>query len=351
MIEETLRHLDALVGFDTQNPPRTPDLGIFDYIRAQLPDFSFSVTDHGHGSVSLHGRRGAPRILFNVHLDTVPVAAGYTANPHALRVTETRAIGLGACDIKGSAAALITAARQAKGDAAFLFTTDEEAGQSTCVRRFCDGPKEYDLVIVGEPTQGRAVLEHRGILTARADFVGISGHASSGRADTDSAVHHAIDWTHAVLQEFRSSHALTYKNLNGLRYTIGRIEGGVKPNMIASDATILLGFRPLPGMDAHAYLAKLAQAEPAPANCTPGFYGPPLPAPGHPTADDHVDALGLPKGAPVDFWTEASLFSEAGYHALVFGPGDIAQAHTADEWVSLDDLASVTKQYTRILSR
>lgn len=55
-------------------------------------------------------------------------------------------------------------------------------------------------------------------------------------------------------------------------------------------------------------------------------------------ARDLAEELGLPVGNAVDFWTEASLFSEAGLTALVFGPGDIAQAHTADEWVSLAQL-------------
>jgi acetylornithine deacetylase len=51
-----------------------------------------------------------------------------------------------------------------------------------------------------------------------------------------------------------------------------------------------------------------------------------------------ADELGLPVGSAVDFWTEASLFSAAGLTALVYGPGDIAQAHSADEWVALSQL-------------
>ena len=53
---------------------------------------------------------------------------------------------------------------------------------------------------------------------------------------------------------------------------------------------------------------------------------------------------------PVDFWTEAALFSEAGLDAIVYGPGDIAQAHTAGEWVALADLATALEAYDRILA-
>ena len=61
------------------------------------------------------------------------------------------------------------------------------------------------------------------------------------------------------------------------------------------------------------------------------------------------DELGLPIGNAVDFWTEASLFSQAGLTALVYGPGDIAQAHTADEFVTLDQLQRYAGTITRLL--
>jgi len=86
------------------------------------------------------------------------------------------------------------------------------------------------------------------------------------------------------------------------------------------------------------------------------FRGPSLPAGDIAQAEerrlaarDLADELGLPIGNAVDFWTEASLFSAAGYTALVYGPGDIAQAHTADEWVALSQLDEVANTYLRIM--
>ncbi|MDE2315577.1 MAG: M20/M25/M40 family metallo-hydrolase, partial [Xanthomonadaceae bacterium] len=119
LLLSTLEHLKALVSFDTRNPPRAITTGgIFDYVRAQLPGFAITVTDHGAGAVSLHAVRGQPKLLFNVHLDTVPDSPAWTANPHELRVTDDRAIGLGACDIKGAAAALLAVANVSDGDMA-----------------------------------------------------------------------------------------------------------------------------------------------------------------------------------------------------------------------------------------
>jgi acetylornithine deacetylase len=66
-------------------------------------------------------------------------------------------------------------------------------------------------------------------------------------------------------------------------------------------------------------------------------------------ARDLADELDLPVGNAVDFWTEASLFSRAGLTALVYGPGDIAQAHSADEWVGLDQLQRYANTIERIL--
>src|SRR6476469_382767 len=137
MREAVLRHLEALVAFDTRNPPRAIDTGgIFDYLREQLAGFDIDVVDHGAGAVSMLSMRGRPTRLFNVHLDTVPSSAGWSADPLRLRTDGDRAIGLGACDIKGAAAGLLAAAATTAGDATFMFTTDEEANDARCIRGF-----------------------------------------------------------------------------------------------------------------------------------------------------------------------------------------------------------------------
>ena len=73
MLSDVLRHLDALVSFDTRNPPRLIGTGgIFDYLRVQLPGFRIDLIDHGDGAVSMLAVRGQPTRVFNVHIDTVP---------------------------------------------------------------------------------------------------------------------------------------------------------------------------------------------------------------------------------------------------------------------------------------
>ena len=360
LLDTTLAHLRALVACDTRNPPRVIDTGgIFDYLRGQLNGFDFTVTDHGAGAVSLFARRGKPRLLFNVHLDTVPASAGWTRDPFDLAVTGDHAIGLGACDIKGAAAALLAAAAHARGDAAFLFTSDEEANDARCIAAFLAQSHPFDGVIVAEPTRGEAVLAHRGISSVAMRFSGRAGHASSGSASGDSALHQAIRWGSRVLDFVDSQSHQRFGGLTGLRFNVGRIEGGIKANVIAPSAEIKFGFRPLPSMDTDELLAAFrACADPAAAEFVETFRGAPLPSGGVALAEskrlaarDLADELNLPIANAVDFWTEAALFSAAGYSTFVYGPGDIAQAHSADEFVDLSQLQQITENYVRIIDR
>ncbi|MEP6906878.1 MAG: acetylornithine deacetylase [Pseudoxanthomonas sp.] len=358
MLDSVLKHLEALVSFDTRNPPRAITTGgIFDYIRVQLPDFNVEVVDHGAGAVSLFAVRGQPTRVFNVHLDTVPSSPAWTADPLTLRVTTDRAIGLGACDIKGAAAALIAAAQVTQGDAAFLFTSDEEANDPRCIAAFLGRDHGFSEAIIAEPTQGQAVLAHRGISAVRMAFKGQAGHASAENALSLSAVHNAMRWGTDALDYVKAQHHLRFGGLTGLRFNIGRVEGGIKANMIAPSAEVRFGFRPLPSQDLdvlHAQFRALANAD-ALAEYEETFRGPSLPSGDVARAEerrlaarDLADELGLPVGSAVDFWTEASLFSAAGLTALVYGPGDIAQAHAADEWVSLEQLQGYADTVQRI---
>ncbi len=359
MLDDVLQHLQALVSFDTRNPPRSIDTGgIFDYLRAQLPGFVCTVTDHGAGAVSLLAVRGAPSRVFNVHLDTVPSSEAWTDDPLKLRIAHGKAIGLGACDIKGAAAGLIVAARRTRGDAAFLFTTDEEANDARCIAAFLATDHGFREAIVAEPTQCEAVLAHRGIASVLMRFRGSAGHASGANALQANALHHAMRWGAQALAFVESEAHRRFGGLTGLRFNIGRVEGGIKANVIAPSAEVRFGFRPLPSQaidDLHAQFRACAAAETL-AHYEETFRGPSLPAGDVASAEerrlaarDLADELDLPIGNAVDFWTEASLFSAAGLTAFVYGPGDIAQAHTADEWVALDQLERYTATIVRII--
>ena len=359
MLDNVLRHLEALVSFDTRNPPRLIGTGgIFDYLRAQLPGFRIDVVDHGAGAVSLLAVRGTPHRVFNVHLDTVPASDGWSADPLRLRVSDERAIGLGACDIKGAAAGLLHAVAASSGDAALLFTSDEEANDPRCIAGFLGTKHGFDQAIVAEPTRCEAVLAHRGISSVLLRFQGEAGHASGANALAANALHQAMRWGANALALVEGEASARFGGMTGLRFNIGKVEGGIKANVIAPSAEVRFGFRPLPSHDVDVLHARLGACASAGAleRYEETFRGPPLPAGDIAAAEerrlaarDLADELGLAIGSAVDFWTEASLFSQAGLTAFVYGPGDIAQAHTADEWVALDQLHRYTESVTRIL--
>ncbi|RZA21308.1 MAG: acetylornithine deacetylase [Lysobacteraceae bacterium] len=359
MLDVVLRHLEALVSFDTRNPPRAIRTdGIFDYLRAQLPGFRIELVDHGEGAVSMLAVRGNPVRVFNVHLDTVPSSEAWSADPLKLRVTGDRAIGLGACDIKGAAAGLLAAANATSGDAAFLFSTDEEANDPRCIAAFLESEHGFVEAIIAEPTRCEAVLAHRGISSVLLKFKGEAGHASGANAMQASALHQAMRWGGNALDLVESEARARFGGLTGLRFNIGKVEGGIKANVIAPSAEVRFGFRPLPSHDIDALHVRFGTCATAGAleRYVETFRGPSLPGGDIAGAEerrlaarDLADELQLPIGNAVDFWTEASLFSQAGLTAFVYGPGDIAQAHTADEWVQLSQLQRYADSITRIL--
>jgi acetylornithine deacetylase len=358
LLEAALSHLCVLVACDTRNPPRAIDGTIFDYIESVLPGFHCERTDYGDGAITLHAVRGTPSLLFNVHLDTVPRSPAWSRNPFDLMVTDGNAIGLGACDIKGGAAALIAAANASHGDCGLLFSTDEEANDPRCVHGFLAGTHGYSEVIVTEPTRCRAVLAHRGIASALVHFHGDAGHASASMPR--SALHAAIRWGGRALEHVESLANERFGDLAGLRFNIGRIEGGIKANVVAPGAELRFGFRPLPSQSSDALLADFKAMADADSllSFERTFHGDPLPAGGGAVAASRNDAarelaqsLQLEIAPAVDFWTEAALFSAAGLTALVYGPGDIAQAHSADEWVRLSELHEAVQTYRRVIDR
>jgi acetylornithine deacetylase len=132
---------------------------------------------------------------------------------------------------------------------------------------------------------------------------------------------------------------------------LGLVEGGIKPNIIADHAQVKFGMRPLPGQSFDGLLSEFkTQTVENNAKFTAGFVAPALPASGDVSeAELFAGELGLTLSPPVNFWTEASLFSEAGYRAIVYGPGNIADAHQPNESVDLGELNQALIDFKKII--
>jgi acetylornithine deacetylase len=311
--------------------------------------FEIRTWDHGDGHVSWLAVRGRPRLLFNVHLDTVPVGDDWSSDPHELLVRDGRAFGRGSCDIKGAAAALLEIAAAGAPNLALLFTTDEEGEGGCCVDRFIEAglAEPFEQVLVAEPTRCRAVLAHRGFLSVKGWFDGTPGHSSEARALEENAIHGMARWAGAALEVARGLKSSAEDP--GSCFNMGRIEGGTKSNVIAGRGFVHWSARLGPGESNRAFLESLEACVPegVRARWEVPFAGKPLPASGQDSERSEAFAReqGLEVGRPVDFWTEASVFSAAGLPALVLGPGDIAQAHQTDEWVAVEQLQRAFEIY------
>ncbi len=355
MLDRILHHLGALIGCDSQNPPRAfgPEAAMFAHCRSVLEPAGFEVemTDYGDGHVNLFARRGEPAVLFNCHLDTVPIGEGWTRPALELTVADGRAYGRGTCDIKGAAAALLAVAETTDQPMAILFSSDEEGAEGCCVKNFTTSDRldGFNQVVVCEPTRCEAVLAHRGFLSVKGQFYGVMGHSSELRALDDNANHRLACWTDAALEYCRREAAAGRPTC----FNLGLMSGGTKSNVIAGDANLHYSARLAPGQSNDVLfdaLKGLAGADQHAEWLIP-FAGSPLPAAGRngQAARAFCQRHGLAIGRPVDFWTEASLFSEVGLAALVLGPGDIAQAHAVDEWVALDQLEHAFNLYRGIV--
>lgn len=351
-----LQHLSSLVACDTQNPPRDidADSAIIEYCRAAVgQNFEVEVFDHGEGHVSFYAHRGTPKVLFNVHLDTVPVGPGWESDPLELKVTDDKAIGRGACDIKGAAACLLAIADTLPEHMAMLFTTDEEGAEGRCVRAFCESGAAdgFEQVVVAEPTYCEAVLGHRGFLSVETSFHGKPGHSSEARGLHDNAIHQMARWAAGALDLAEQKKPSPEEA--GTCLNLGFALGGTANNVIAGEAQVSWSARLLPGSSNNAFLDEIKACVPqgAAVDWQVVHDGKPLPAGGQSDSEARAfcAAHHVPIAANVDFWTEASIFSQFGLPALVLGPGHIAQAHIANEWVELAQLEQACQLYRGII--
>lgn len=294
---------------------------------------------------------GTPRTVVNVHLDTVPPNTGWSRDPFTAELADGRIYGLGSSDTKGAIAAVLVALSAVRPrDVGILFSGDEENG-THCVRAFLDSEHlaGIERAIVCEPTRRRAGVRHRGFRGYRARVPGQGGHSS--RADHMPKPVVTMARLAVALDELGKRYLdQGPPDMRGLCMNVASIDGGVALNVIPDSASMLWSVRQPPGFDVAAFdreIARLAAeagggvttespiaAEPF-ACRDEGFF--------RRLIGEHVDDFG-----PLDFWTEAALWSAAGVDAVVVGPGDIAQAHAPDEFVTLDDLGWALDMFTHV---
>jgi acetylornithine deacetylase len=209
------------------------------------------------------------------------------------------------------------------------------------MRAFVASPHRAGLerAIVCEPTNLKVGVQHRGFVAFEITVTGPGGHSS--RADSLPSPIAMLARLGVALDDWARRHyEVGPPGFPGMCVNLAKLDGGVAFNVIPANGRLLVSLRPPPGADTVAILAEL---EALARQIVPqGTFH--VLRDNRPFATRDVTAfvpfLGDAARAPIDlgFWTEAALLTSSGVDAVVMGPGDIAQAHGPDEWVTLSEL-------------
>jgi acetylornithine deacetylase len=377
-LDAVTRLLSDLVSIPSVNPMGRPlagpgflEAGLSDYLEGWFRELGApcerqTVTPGRDNLVARYNSpRGGRTLLFDAHQDTVPTD-GMTIEPFVPRVTGGRLFGRGSCDVKGGMAAMLTAfarlvRERPEGSASVVMacTVDEEFTH-TGSSDLATTRHGADLAIVAEPTRLDVVSCHKGAVRWKVRARGVACHSSTPDAGVNAIYRMA-----AVVSAFADhagdlSRAPGDPVLGGPSLSVGRIEGGQSVNVVPDWCEIEVDRRVIPGeRPEEAYeRARLVVAErlgdPDWVEFLPPWINvPALP----PTAGDWVPAVRravaestgrAPDVVGVPFGTDAGPLGATGLPCLVFGPGDIAQAHTKDEWVDLDQVRAAADAYFQI---
>jgi acetylornithine deacetylase/succinyl-diaminopimelate desuccinylase-like protein len=316
---------------------------------------------------------GAPVVLWDAHQDTVP-AEGMTIDPFAPLVRDDRLYGRGACDVKGGMAAMLTALERLRGSAAprtktvvFSATVNEEfgfTGAKALTRLWATPAAEQpptdtaarELVagrpaaaIVAEPTELDIVTQHKGAVRWRIKIHGRACHSAFPERG-DNAIYPAgravlaIEELARELLRRRPDHPCGPPTLS-----VGTIRGGTGVNLVPDLVVLEIDRRLVPGESPHdardELIRRIAAAVPGARidHEEPFVESAGLPEAADGGWADAIEAAGMALGiecrrTAARYGTNASIFAAAGVPSVVFGPGSIAQAHTADEWIDLDEV-------------
>lgn len=317
-------------------------------------------------NILLQFRNGAdhPHFMLNGHTDTVGVG-GMTIAPFGGEVRDGRLWGRGASDMKGPLACMMAAALRLKqspatwrGTLTIAFMADEEyrfRGVTAMLDQLAELP---DFAVVGEPTRLRVVRGCKGCLRFPVHAMGRAAHSSKPHEGRSAVVAMA----HAILElerHFSTRLAqITAPEFGTSTGSIGLINGGTGVNIVPERCTIQVDIRLLPGQDGQRTLAEIQALLRERCRQVPDvewqFDGPSVLDPSfelpaeHPLVQTACAVLGQAQPDVVFFGCDASKLAARGMPVIVLGPGDIAQAHTVDEFIALADLEAGTDAYLRL---
>ena len=374
--------MEKLVSFPTVS--RDSNLPLVDWVEDYL--HSHGITAHRHynedndkAAIFAHvGPDVAGGLVLSGHTDVVPVdGQPWTDDPWSVVERDGKYFGRGTCDMKGFDALSIWALVEAhhrgvKRPLQLALSYDEEVGCTGAppmIDRMLEVLPKASAVIVGEPSMMKAVTGHKGGQGFWTHVVGFEVHSSIMHTGVNAIMFGAklIDWANQVNAESMAKTPTPLAAMFDPPWTtahVGVISGGTAHNITAKDCRFGMDFRAVPGESLtdwrDRYLVRVREVEAemqaihpdARIDITEKFEVPGLKPEEEGEAETLVRAItGDNGGHVVSYGTEAGQFQERGYSAVICGPGDIAQAHQPDEYITKAQFEAGHDFMRRLLER
>jgi acetylornithine deacetylase/succinyl-diaminopimelate desuccinylase family protein len=363
----------ALIQIRSQNP-QDEEQAVSEYIAGVLREAGAQVELQevlpGRPNVvgTLAGARPGPRFVFNSHHDTVPAGDNWTSDPFGGEVQGGKMYGRGACDAKGPIASMLAACEALArtpggygGEVVFTATADEEfcsRGARKLVEDFT-----ADFAIVGEPTGCRVGAAHRGSFRTVVVVEGVAGH-SSRPDEAVNAIFKAVPVLQALEAYGASLRGREHPLAGQATCTVTIIRGGEKDNVIPDRCELTVDRRMIPGETDESVLAEIEAAIAQARADNPGLrvrvdrLVPTTGGPSETPSDDPLVVTAQRLAQQVRGRDEGLTglsgacdmvhFRQIGARAIVLGPGEMSQAHVADEFVEVDQLRDAARIYAAL---
>ena len=372
--------LARLVAFDTTS--RESNLALIDFVARYLDVFGvpYERIHNAEGTkanlFATLGPTDVPGIVLSGHTDVVPVdGQAWTRPAFALSESDGRLYGRGTADMKGYLACLLALVPEAaraplRRPLHLALSYDEEVGclgVRSLLQQLAQHPVKPLLCIIGEPTELKPVLGHKGKVAMRCQVHGAACHSAYAPQGVN-----AIEYAARLVVELgRLGEALKAPECQDARFDppfstvqTGLIGGGQALNIVPQDCAFDFEIRALPAQDPYRVVHQLqtyAEATLLPAmRAVSGqsavSFAELSSYPGLDTAVESEAAewiasfCGSRDFGTVAFGTEGGLFAAAGIPTVVCGPGSMAQGHKPDEFVTQDQLDGCDAMLQRVLA-
>lgn len=307
---------------------------------------------------------GARTLLLNGHLDTVGVS-GMTVPPFEAVSRDGRILGRGAADMKSGLAVVLATARAwardtGPGRLVVALTCDEEHASAGMRHLVEEEGVRADAAVVTEPTSLAVMPAHKGFAWVEVTVRGKAAHGSRPEVGVDAVRHAAAFLQELDVLEVSLRQAEPHPLLGRGSFHVGTVAGGTAWSVYPDRCSVGLERRTLPGEPLDGFLTEVEGALERARRRIPGLEAsvrldlvrPPSDvSPSHPLVQGilgAVEAEGVqPRVEGMTAWVDAAYLNGAGIPAVCFGPGSIAQAHSADEWVAEEEIRMAARILTR----